>query len=70
MLDWLIIAAVVILIAIMMLAYFDLADVAVDLFTSLLQLAVAAAALTISLLALLLNALRRLLRKQHNGILP
>jgi hypothetical protein len=70
MLDWLIIAGIVILIAILILAYFDLGDVLVDLVTSLAQLAIAAVALTITLLALLLNALRRLLKKQHNGILP
>jgi hypothetical protein len=68
--DWLITAAVVILIVIAILAYFDVADVVVDLFASLLQLAVAAVAPTASLLALLFNALRRLLNKQHNGILP
>ena len=70
MLEWLITAAGVILIVIAILAYFDAADVAIDLFTSLLQLAVAAVALTFTLLAALLNALRRLLNKQHNGIIP
>ena len=70
MLEWLIIAAVVIVIAIAVLAYFDLADVLVDLVTSLAQLAVAGVALTITLLAELLNAVKRLLRKQHNGIAP
>ena len=70
MLEWLIIAGIVILVAIVVLAFFDMADVAVDLLTSLFQLVVAAATLTITLLAALLNALKRLLNKQHNGILP
>ena len=70
MLDWLIIAAIVILIAVVVLAYFDAADVVIDLLTSLLQLAVAAVALTFTLLATLLNALKRLLNKQHSGIIP
>ena len=70
MLEWLISAAVVILIVIAILAYFDAADVVIDLFTSLLQLAVAAVALTFSLLAALLNALKRLLNKQSNAIIP
>ena len=68
MLEWLITAAGVILIVIAILAYFD--AVVIDLFTSLLQLAVAAVALTFTLLAALLNALKRLLSKQHNGIIP
>ena len=70
MLEWLITAAGVILIVFAILAYFDAADVVIDLFTSLLQLAVAAVALTFTLLAALLNALKRLLNKQHNGIIP
>jgi len=70
MLEWLIIAAVAILAAIFFLAYFDLADTLVDLVTALAQLAVAAVTLTITLLALLFNALRRLLKKQHNAIIP
>ena len=70
MLEWLISAAVVILIVIAILAYFDAADVVIDLFTSLLQLAVAAVALAFSLLAALLNALKRLLNKQSNAIIP
>ena len=70
MLEWLITAAAVILIVIAILAYFDAADVVIDLLTSLLQLAVAAVALTFTLLAALLNALKRLLNKQHNGIIP
>ena len=70
MLEWLITAAGVILIVFAILAYFDAADVVIDLFTSLLQLVVAAVALTFTLLAALLNALKRLLSKQHNGIVP
>ena len=70
MFEWLITAAGVILIVIAILAYFDAADVVIDLFTSLLQLVVAAVALTFTLLAALLNALKRLLNKQHNGIIP
>jgi hypothetical protein len=70
MLDWLIIAAIAILIAVVILAYFDAADVVIDLLTSLLQLAVAAVALTFTLLAALFSALKRLLNKQHNGIIP
>jgi hypothetical protein len=70
MLEWLIVVAVVILAAILILAYFDFADMLVDLVTALAQLAVAAVTLTITLLALLFNALRRLLKKQHNAILP
>ncbi|MCW5704110.1 MAG: hypothetical protein KIT82_16195 [Bradyrhizobium sp.] len=70
MLEWFIIAGIVIVVAIVVLAFFDMADVAVDLLTSLFQLVVAAATLTITLLAALLNALKRLLNKQHNGILP
>ena len=70
MLDLLIIAGIVLLVAVLILAYFDMADVAVDLMTALLQLAVAAVTLTIALLAMLLNAVRRLLKKQNNAILP
>jgi len=70
MFEWLITAAGVILILFAILAYFDAADVVIDLFTSLLQLAVAAVTLTITLLAALLNGLKRLLSKQHNGIIP
>jgi hypothetical protein len=70
MLELLFIAGIVILVAVLVLAYFDMADVAVDLVTALLQLAVAAFALTISLLAMLLHAVRRLLKKQNNAILP
>jgi hypothetical protein len=70
MFEWLITAAGVILIVFAILAYFDAADVVIDLFTSLLQLVAAAVALTFTLLAALLNALKRLLSKQHNGIVP
>jgi hypothetical protein len=70
MLGWLIIAGIVILVAALVLAYFDMADVVVDLVTALLQLAVAAVTLTIVLLAAVLNAVKRLLKKQRNAILP
>jgi len=70
MLELLYIAGIVILVAVLVLAYFDMADVVVDLVTALLQLAFAAVALTISLLAMLLHAVRRLLKKQNNAILP
>ena len=70
MLDWLIIAGIVILVAALVLAYFDMADVVVDLVSALLQLAVAAVTLTIVLLAAVLNAVKRLLKKQRNAILP
>jgi|EndMetStandDraft_8_1072994.scaffolds.fasta_scaffold662070_2 uncharacterized membrane protein len=70
MLEWLITAAVVVLVGIMILAYLGLADTLLDLFAALAQLAVAAVALTITRLALLLNALKRLLNKQHNAIIP
>lgn len=67
MLEWLIVAAVVIFLAIAILAYLDIADTLVDLVTALAQLAVAAVALTISLIALVFNALRRLLKKQDSA---
>jgi hypothetical protein len=70
MLEWLIIAAVVIFVAITVLAYLDIADMLVDLVAALAQLAVAVITMTITLLALVINALRRLLKKQHNAILP
>lgn len=70
MLDWLIIAGTVVLVAAFILAYFDMADTVVDLAAALLQLTVAAVTLTITLLAVLLNALKRLLNRQHNGIIP
>jgi len=70
MLDWLIIAGIVILVGIMVLFYLEMADVALDLISSLAQFVVAVVALALSLLALLFNALRRWLKKQDNGILP
>ena len=70
MFDWLIIAGIVILVGIVVLFYLEMADVALDLIASLAQLVVAVVALAVSLLALLFNALRRLLKKQRNGILP
>jgi hypothetical protein len=70
MFDWLIIAGIVILVGIMVLFYLEMADVALDLIASLAQLVVAVVALAVSLLALLFNALRRLLKKQDNGIPP
>ena len=70
MFDWLIIAGIVILVGIMVLSYLEMADVALDLIASLAQLVVAVVALAVSLLALLFNALRRLLKKQDNGIPP
>jgi hypothetical protein len=70
MLDWLIIAGIVILVAVLVLAYFDMADVVVDLVTALLELAVAAVTLTFALLAVLLNALKRLMDRQRNGNIP
>lgn len=70
MLDLLVIAGIAILVAVLVLAYFDMADVVVDLVTALLQLAVAAVTLTITLLAMLLDAARRLLRKRNNALLP
>ena len=70
MVEWLIIAGIVILAVVLVLAFFDMADVAVDLLSSLLQLAVAFVSLIVALLVTLANALKRLLKKQHNGIVP
>jgi hypothetical protein len=70
MLDWLIIAGVVILVGIMVLFYLEMTDVALDLISSLAQFVAAVVALAVSLIALLFNALRRWLKKQDNGILP
>ncbi|HKU08969.1 MAG TPA: hypothetical protein VJR30_23130 [Bradyrhizobium sp.] len=70
MLDWFIIAGIVFLALVLVLAFFDMADVVVDLVTALLQLAVAAITLTIALLAAMLNAVKRLLKKQNNALLP
>jgi hypothetical protein len=47
-----------------------MADVAVDLMASLAQLVVAIVGLFVSFLVLVFNALRRLLQKQNNAILP
>jgi hypothetical protein len=70
MLEWFIIAGIVILVAAVVLVFFDMADVVVDLLTSLFQLVVAAATLTIALLAALLFGLQRLLNKEHIVIIP
>ena len=70
MLDLLIIIAGVILVGILILVYLDLTDTVVDLVTALAQLAVAVVTMTITLLAMLISALRRLLKKQHDAILP
>ncbi len=70
MVEWLIIAGIVILAVVLILAFFDMADVAVDLLSSLLELAVAAVTLTVALLATLINALKRLLKKPHDGVAP
>jgi hypothetical protein len=70
MLEWFMTATGVILIVFAILAYFEAADVVIDLLMSLLQLAVAAVTLTFTLLAALLNVLRRWLNRQHNGIIP
>ena len=70
MLDWLIVAGIAILVGIMVLFYLEMADVALDLIASLAQLVVAVVALAVSLLALLFDALRRWLNKQHSGIPP
>jgi len=70
MVEWLIIAGIVILAVVLILAFFDMADVAVDLLSSLLELAVAAVTLTIALLATLIKALKRLLKKPHDGVAP
>jgi hypothetical protein len=70
MLEMLVIAGIVIAAGIMVLLYLDMADVAVDLISSLVQLVVAVVALFVSLLALMFSALRRLLQKQNNAIIP
>jgi hypothetical protein len=64
------IVGIVILVGILVLFYLDMADVAVDLIYSLAQLAFAIIALFVSFLALCFNALRRLLKKQTNAIIP
>ena len=70
MLEVLIIVGIVIAAGVMVLLWLDMADVAVDLVSALAQLVVAIVALTVSFLVLVFNALRRLLKKQNNAILP
>jgi hypothetical protein len=70
MLEFLIIAGIVIAAGVMVLLWLDMADVAVDLISALAQLVVAIVALFVSFLVLVFNALRRLLQKQNNAILP
>jgi hypothetical protein len=70
MLEFLIIVGIVIGAGILVLLWLDMADVAVDLMASLAQLVVAIVGLFVSFLVLIFNALRRLLQKQNNAILP
>ena len=70
MLEFLIIVGIVIGAGILVLLWLDMADVAVDLISALAQLVVAIVALFVSFLVLIFNALRRLLQKQNNAILP
>lgn len=70
MLEVLIIVGIVIGAGILLLLWLDMADVAVGLIASLAQLVVAIVALFVSFLVLVFNALRRMLKKQHNAILP
>ena len=70
MLEFLIIVGIVIGAGIMLLLWLDMADVAVDLVSALVQLVVAIIGLTVSFLVLVFNALRRLMKKQHNAIIP
>jgi hypothetical protein len=70
MLEFLIIAGIVIAAGVMVLLWLDMADVAVDLISALAQLVVAIVALFVSFLVLVFNVLRRLLQKQNNAILP
>jgi hypothetical protein len=70
MLEFLIIVGIVIAAGVLVLLWLDMADVAVDLISALAQLVVAIVALFVSFLVLVLNALRRLLQKQNNAILP
>lgn len=70
MLEVLIIVGIVIGAGILVLLWLDMADVAVDLMASLAQLVVAIVGLLVSFLVLVFNALRRLLQKQNNAILP
>jgi hypothetical protein len=55
---------------VLVLLWLDMADVAIDLISALAQLVVAIVALFVSFLVLVLNALRRMLKKQNNAILP
>lgn len=70
MLEVLIIVGIVIAAGVLVLFWLDMADVAVDLIASLAQLVVAIVALLVSFLVFVFNALRRLLKKQHNAIIP
>ena len=70
MLEVLIIVGIVIGAGILVLLWLDMADVAVDLMASLAQLVVAIVGLLVSFLVLVFNALRRLLQKQNDAILP
>lgn len=70
MLEVLIIVGIVIAAGVLVLLWLDMADVAVDLIASLAQLVVAIVALFVSFLVLVFNALRRMLKKQNNAILP
>jgi hypothetical protein len=70
MLEILIIVGIVIGAGILVLLWLDMADVAVDLMASLAQLVVAIVGLFVAFLVLVFNALRRLLQKQNNAILP
>jgi hypothetical protein len=70
MLEFLIIVGIVIAAGVLVLLWLDMADVAVDLISALAQLVVAIVALFVSFLALVFNALRRMLKKQNNAILP
>jgi len=70
MLEFLIIVGIVIAAGVLVLLWLDMADVAIDLISALAQLVVAIVALFVSFLVLVLNALRRMLKKQNNAILP
>ena len=70
MLEILIIVGIVIGAGVLLLLWLDMADVAVDLIASLAQLVVAIVGLFVSFLVLVFNALRRLLQKQNNAIIP
>ena len=70
MLEVLIIVGIVIGAGILVLLWLDMADVAVDLMASLAQLVFTIVALFVSFLVLVFNALRRLLKKQNNAIIP